>query len=375
MVATYDGIPDRETAPTIEKHFGLVSSSVEQVDFPNAYYQVSDVRMHVPFVHPIESYDQALMRQIEQGDIQIYHSSWSTHTRNIPSTSKQSLAFQERALSLKGALAVMRNSPAIRDIQCDMAFPANGIEKFQWKIGSEYIPAQEVDCKDGGNRALAELRKGLGLYDDAQILNNITEASYLPIDLPNQLETGNVTELFRGASEPSNFMMALDLEKSPGQASGFDSAASSVDIELLMTLRSHSSLVGTTTGGTSGGGNPFKGAVSTTSWQPTKYRVNSQWGARTTFASNVPGGYAGTIELEDVTSASSALKANFPPGTPEGIMLAKGVTTTHAAGAAYSPAAHQITYSEQGVYSRVYFFAHIDQVLRLSALGRMEIVR
>ena len=355
-----------------KKHLPFCNSTLFDVstDFPNATYRVHDVRMHVPFVHPIESYDQALMRQIEQGDISIHHSSWSTHTRQIPSTSRVTLSFQERALSLKGALACMRNSPDIRQIDSDFVFPANGIQAYQWKIGSEYIPAQEISCKFGANRALIELRKGLGTYGDDQMLSYITEENFLPHDLPHQLDTFNASEIRRGASQPSSFFMALDLERSKGQQSGFDSAASSVDIELILNLSNHAKMVGTNDGTTP---NLFKNAVAGATWQPSKKRLrNSQLSkvAQSVATTGATGTYAPNDTIASV---------HYPLyDRPEGYMQDKNVKYSFTAALPVDGTTYgALTYatSDSGVYSRVYLFAHIDQVLRLSAIGRMEIVR
>jgi hypothetical protein len=377
-VSLNPGTVDRTTVNGYGRATGLHSGFVSDVifqnstDFPNGSYSVSDVRMHVPFVHPIESFDQAMMRQIESGDVAIYHASWSTHSRQIPSTTKQSLSFQERALSLKGALACMRNSPDIRAIDADFSFPANGITAYQWKIGSEYIPAQPIECDGGGGRAMAELRKGLGSYNDPSALNCLAERNFLPVDLPHQLDTLDRTELLRGVSQPSSFMMALDLEKSPGQASGFDSAASSVDIELILNLRNHAEKVGITSA-TYSATTPsarFGKAIDSATWQPSKKRIHfTKMGgsAVPTVDDHVYRSYEGDSYLLPFVT------------DPFGIMQDKNVT--YISPPQVIPAGTSLllppTYADNGKnnYARVYLFAHIDQVLRLSAVGRMEIVR
>lgn len=359
------------------EHLAVADSTLVHTDFPNATYTIDQVRMHVPFVHPIESFDQAMMRQIESGQIAIYHASWSSHSRQIADTTRQTLSFQERALSLKGCLSVMRNSPAIRAIDSDFCFPANGIQSYQWKLGSEYLPAQEVSCIEGGNRALAELRKGLGLYDNKNVTNMITDYNFLPADLPNQLDSANFTELRRGASQPSSFVMALDLEKSPGQASGFDSAASSVDIELIMRLEKHVSIVqpNLNTAVAGDGSLRYRGAQANTSFQPTKKRVilnNFPYG---TSYSGIGWGdelvYATHDNLAEVNRFNKSVR-----DVPDGFMVDKGLTyAVPAVAQNANPGLYTVTQNSAGQYARVYLFAHIDQVLRLSAIGRMEIVR
>lgn len=372
-VAPIGTFPDKSVDASASAMSAHSTTAAAVVDYPNATYTVHDVRMHVPFVHPIESFDQAMMRQIEAGEVSIFHSSWSAHTRQIPAPTKTSLSFQERALSLKGALSCMRNSKSIRAIDEDFSFPANGIQEYQWKLGSEYIPAQPINCLNGGSRALAELRKGLGLYGDDDAQNMLTEENFLPVEIPNQLDTINFSELRRGASQPGSFFMALDLEKSSGQASGFDSAASSVDIELLMTLTPHRTVVGQVTVPSVAS---FRGAHSTANFQPSKRRVIASTLAQTGELTEQSWGDMHEVWNAKLLATSSSRR--WIHGVPEGFMQDKnliytfddGVETTH------NPASTiAVTDNSSGNYARVYFYAHIDQVLRLSAVGRMEIVR
>lgn len=366
--------PNRDvTTAAAAAQQAVQSSAGIKPDFPNAYYHVEQVRMHVPFVHPIESFDQAMMRSIEAGDIAIFHSSWSVHTRQLPTPSARTVVnFQERALSLKGALACFRNSRAIRNIQCDFAFPANGIQEYQWKIGSEYIPAQRIDCTKGAGPALAELHKALGIFDDHSVTNMLTQDSFLPDDLPHANDHMDIRELTRGASEPSRFFMGLDLEKSPGQASGFDSAAASVDVELILNLTEHHKLMPTRLAN-----KPFYSAPETQLWQPTKY-PNGYSRAITATAPSIRTAYgSGRCPFVLATAAHDGVPhvaleyQNARPGWMVNPLVTYTVTGgTHAGNLAFTRA-----YDTAGEYARLYFFAHIDQVLRLTAVGRMEIVR
>lgn len=396
------------TASVSPRTLPIADESLMKVAYPNATYRVHDVRMHLSFVHPIESYDQSMMRQIEQGGISIYHATWSTHTRQIPGPDRTTLSFQERALSVKGAFAVMRNSPDIRAIDTDLYFPANGIQSYQWKIGSEYIPAQPVSCVNGGSRALAELRKGLGIYDNQQMLNKITEDSFLPVDHPHQLDTFDRREHKRMTSLPCNFIMALDLEKSPGQASGFDSAASSVDIELNLVLKDHKSLVGQTVDTTGQDAvqtlQRFKGASSFSKFQPCKRLVRMPYWDRYSMINASLSGFSferttGSAAITNSTH-SKGLYNNYVDvfatsrlhdGHKTGGMFDKQLTYTLAASAGRTVAAgnggpddksyptanpfYSVADNSNGVYARVYFFAHIDQILRFTAVGRMEVIR
>jgi hypothetical protein len=380
--ASATGIPSKDVLTNTNEHLAVADGTLILTDFPNATYLVDEVRMHVPFIHPIESFDQAMMRQIESGDIAIFHSSWSSHTRQISAPSRTTLSFQERALSLKGALACMRNSPSIRAIDSDFTFPANGIEAYQWKLGSEYIPAQEISCVDGGGRALAELRKGLGIYDNKQLLNNITQENFLPVEIPHQLDSANFSELSRGVSQPSNFFMALDLEKSPGQASGFDSAASSVDIELVLKLRSHVSIVGQnpdTDADPAAGVRHYVGAHSSSLFQPSKRRVHfTRFPASTYMNDRQWGGDFMFMKTDDLFSSAATVQKDLVLSGygGDGFMNDKNLIYEVAETAQNGyKGKYKLTSNAAGVYARVYLFAHIDQVLRLSAVGRMEIVR
>jgi hypothetical protein len=367
---TERGYPGKTYQTANLEHLTAVNSTSCLADCPNASYLVRNVRMHVPFVHPTEEFDAAMMQAIEEGSLAIHHATWTSYSRNVPKISRQTLAFQERAQSVKGALAVMRNSNSIRDIRCDMAFAANGIEAYQWKIGQEYIPSQEIDCTRGGGRALAQLNQLMDTFGNPQRTSLLKEKNFLPHDLPSQLENTHPSELKRLAGEPSKFIMALDLEKSKGQASGFDSAASSVDIELIMKLRSHVDIVGTDAN------YKFNGALAAATWQPTKFRCLIPGAAPFNQPSAVSADFSQqgfyNLSAESSYAAYSALYAD----RPEGFMVSKEVASTYTpATANYTNANYSQTLNETGLYAQVNFFAHVDQVLRLRAVGRMEIVR
>jgi len=361
-----------------------VSSKVV-TDFPNATYTVENVRMHVEFIHPISSFDEQMASAIEGGGLEIYHSSHSTHTRNIVSVGGRNvLSFQERATSLKGGLAVMRNSSSIRQIDCDMSFPANGISSFQWKVGSEYVPSQEVDCTAGGSRALSELQKALGSFGDATKTCLIKQENFLPFYVPPANDTQDSLELAYKTSLPNKFIMALDLEKSPGQQSGFDSAASSVDVELIMKTQTHSSLVGE-----SQTAYPFCGAPAGATFQPTKKWTqmlgNEIIETLAWDVSNDTGHSDKGIVVDhnsDIGYSDNAQNAAVirHVKSSRGLMVNKNAEVKN--GDNNDPLNQyrdrrllQYSLREDGETARLYFFAHIDQVLRLTGIGRMEIVR
>lgn len=363
-------IPSKEITTGALEHLAVADSTQVQVDYPNASYIVKQVRMHVPFVFPNENFDEEMMKQIESQGLEIHHSSWMTHTKNLTNTGRNALNFQERALSIKGGLCVMRNSKSIRSIANDMTFASNGIESYQFKVGSEYIPAQQIDCLTGPGPALAQLKYSLGTFGTTNV-GLIDNDSFLPADVPHQLDTMNASELRRKASQPSKFIMGLNLEKSPGQSSGFNSAASSVDIELILKLRDHKTVVGA-----NDGNKLFKGAEATAKWQPTKRVVINQhdldFGSSLT---NRPDPSFNGYWYDDDTGTRVS---RYFLDRPEGFLHADNLTTKYTAGVSstvFDEAELSYTANEVGHYCRVYFFAHVDQVLRLSAVGRMEIVR
>jgi hypothetical protein len=71
-------------------------------DFPNAYYEISNVELHVPFVTVMESYDKALANKIESDGLDLHFSTFHELVRTINSIGRQTLTFTERSLSVKG---------------------------------------------------------------------------------------------------------------------------------------------------------------------------------------------------------------------------------------------------------------------------------
>lgn len=407
-------IPSKETPTSALDHLAVADSSLIKTDFPSAYYELDNCYIHTTTVYPEESFDHSLKSQISGGMVHFRHSTWSTHLKRIQSCEKTSVGFQERVHSLKGVLACMRNSPTIDAIDTDFCFPANGIQRYQWRIGSELLPTQPVECGEGPGLALAELKKALGLRGpDSQLkADYLTEKNFLPRDLPHQLDSANFSELNRGTSQPSSFYMAIDTEKSRGQVSGFDTASNSNDIELLLDLRPHESLVPATitndvpplyfnaTPDTRGSDRRFKGAVQgTANFQPSKKRViitqqipytlgeagaypqhNYQWGDQFIWNSNdtvsdLAAG-AGNIRRPEMRSHSGAC---------EGMMTDVGVTYVVEAKPRVWPVtlpyvdaefhAKYSVLSKGQQFALVYLFAHVDQVLILDSFGTSKVVR
>lgn len=365
-------------------HPPIVATTATKILYPKGKYSISDVKMHVPFIYPMDSFDQQMMNAIEQGLLAIFFATWSTHTRQLASIGgRTTLSFQERATVLKGGYAVMRNSPEIRAIDSDMGFVANGIQSYQWKLGSEYIPAQEIRTNLGGGQALAHLKLSFHRFGNKEMTSLANEFNFLPRDLPSQLEVQNVHELRRGIGEPSKFVMALDLEKSPGQTSGFDSSASSVDVELLLDFATHASLVGTTTG--AAGSKRHTGALAGTTFQPAKRRAVMEKPTAVGAVDQTPAmHYNSQAACQDdsatlIRSVNALNWETIPDnGRRHGVMIAKNTDYKFkfAAGPTDAPDADfTVTHNQLGEFTTVHFFAHLDASLKLTAVGRMEIVR
>lgn len=375
------GIPDKEIATDVSEHLGFTDSSRAAADFPNASYRVEDVRMHVPFIYPREDFEDSVAAAIEKGGLRLFHSSYASHIKSVTSTARVNLSFQERALSIKGVYVAMRNSPSIGNIRSDFCFPANGISSYQFKVGAEYFPAQPVNCKDGGGEALAQLKQSLGTFGSRALVSHIKESNFLPVDSPHQLDTGNESELNRRCSEPSKFMMGLQLERNPGQSSGFNSAATSVDIELIMDLSSQGDVVGT-----HNADYKFRGAISDSKFQPTKVLVSSPatiyWDQGNRAPKRLSAKHGPWYPKDIVSNTAAADRyVNYFDNKPEGMMNALNVKTTYTplpGDDANSPfAKEKLSYSriDAGMYARVYAFMHVDQVLVIQGVGRMEILR
>ncbi len=230
-------------------------TSSSGLDYPNGSYQLTDLQAHTHFVVPIDEYDQEMLATIESQGLTVMYDTWTEHTRQITSTGRSTHNFQERAVSVRGGLGVMENSADLTGRQNEWQFAGNNCNRFQWKLGNMYVPAQPVECQDGPGRALAELQDFLNITGDPTASMLLTEETFLgtrktatQANLVGGITAGVVTErktyeaykeMRYGNSLPNNFMLALNLEKSPGQLSGFNTSATNVDIELRLELASH----------------------------------------------------------------------------------------------------------------------------------------
>jgi len=360
--------------------------------FPNGYYQISDVELHVQFCTVLQDFDQALMSKIENDGLDLHFSTFHEHVRQITSASKQTLTFSERSLSVKGGFVLMRNSDDLRDIRSDVSYVANNIAEYQWKIGNEYIPAQPVETATGGARALVQLKMALGTFNTMGKSNNIKEWDYLRKHPAGTNNTQDFHELQRCGSQPSKFAIGLNLEKSPGQMSGFDSAAAGVDIELQLTLATQRSKFVSSYAA----GNAFSGEFDTSTWQPSKYKVYAAATPDSVFATTItngfavgedygPGGYSSVLRCRAAGVAPTDEPGGFCDkfyANPGGLMLPKNsVAAFLHVSAAFTLAGYLLSSGvtwgapdNTGKYSRLQFFAHVDSLLRIRRVGQLEVV-
>lgn len=235
-----------------------VDPNTAPLSYPNASYMVDDVQAHVHFVVPIAEYDEEMLSSIESQGLTVMFNTWREHSRQIIGAGKSVHSFQERAVSVKGGLAIMENNIDLGDRRSDWHFPSNNIQRFQWKLGNMYVPSQPVETMHGAGRAITELEDFLNITGDPTASWLLDASKYLSVKASTT--TANVSagasagascvrktwenfkEMRAGQSLPNSFVMALNLEKSPGQLSGFNTSASNVDIELRLELASQDTL-------------------------------------------------------------------------------------------------------------------------------------
>lgn len=319
--------------------------------YDGAYYELSEVNMECHFVQPIEEYDKSAMALIEEKGLEVWFDTFATHNRQISSSGRTTLSFQERAVSLKGGYAVMQNSGDLQDYRTPLSFPDNNMREFQWKIGSHYIPAQPIRCERTSSLALAQLQTTFDAYGDLSTTGVIDSHNFTGMRTYTDAGiTGDTTgggnegidgltirshEILNQTSLPNSFILALNLEKSPDQLSGFNSAAASVDVELNVDLfASQDSTLDI--GGDRNAAVYSFGHV----FQPSKFLLNL--------------GSTG-VPLNGPDSTDNWRLGGGSNGTvPENLfMVTKPI--------------HK--------YSRVTFFAHLDSVLKIDRIGSVSIMR
>lgn len=370
---------------TLDRPFVAVgnASLTTAINYPNAYYELDEVKAHCEFVTTIDEYDKNAQATIEERGLEIWIDTWSTHSRQIHSAGVSTHSFQERAVSLRGGFAVMRNSEDINDIRSEASFPANNIREWQWKLGSKYVPAQPVKTVAGGGRAMAELYKTLGALWDVNHTGLIQTRNYLPeiptcansthnIAVQNNRTYDNTAELQWENSLPNLFFFPLTLMKEDGQLGGFNTAATNVDVELKIDLKAHNELTGysphpnTSTWDVA---NTYLGKAHV--FQPSKYRVLD------TSLDRVGGNGALSIQLGDSREYNgeqiyfSGIRfAGWDPVAADSER--SRLATVYGSG---STSSCFMQTKVPHTYSRLLFFANVDQVVRLARIGQLEVLR
>jgi hypothetical protein len=221
----------------------LTNANIGIVSCPNAYYQVDNMRAMCTYVVPEDDYTDALMKRVQDGGLEIHTDGYVTMERQIAAFSGTfQMNLQDRAVSLKGVMGVIVKNTDIDDIRTEMAlFDSAGIEYYQWKIGSEYIPAQHVRCEvPGYGSGYAEAYTQLEFYFDR--FGEITahgeidhwNFSRRPINFI--ADTPSTIYKKRKAQGATHFILPLQLEKVPGMISGWNPLAANVDIELMLKM-------------------------------------------------------------------------------------------------------------------------------------------
>ena len=227
-----------------------------------------------------------------------------------------------------------------------------------------------------------QLQLALGIYKDQKFANNIRNVDYNPVQVAGNCMTQDSWELKRKATQPSKFAIGLALEKSPGQISGFDSAAAGVDIELQMTLGTMIARFPVTYAATKA----FLGNFGSGQFSTSKFHVSICGTPYDLSATNVywtqPEYYAAKDQGGVVCNLNTTM--NQFRGLQPGFMVPKNMTIAHtwnatatyvvAAPLATIPAFTNALGHETGKYIRLAFYAHVESILRLRRVGQIEVV-
>ncbi len=315
---------------------------------PLAYYEIDQVNMECHFVQPLDEYDRSVLSLIEENGLSVWFDTFSTHTRQLATNGgRNTVSFQERAVSLKGGYCVMQNDVDIGDYRTPVSFPDNQMQEYQWKLGSQYYPAQPVICHKGAGTALFQLQNSFDAFGDMATTGMVHEdnftgkryythagrnANNTATLVANYGKTARWEEILAESSLPNNFVMALNLEKTPDQLSGFNSAAASVDVELITNTKAANDAdhVVTATAGTAtvlNDGHTF---------QPSKFLCNFS---------------TATAAVGARTSNTRHFNKDQPADTQ--MMITKNPAN----------------------YARMTFFGHIDSVIKIARVGNLEVMR
>jgi hypothetical protein len=399
------------TPKSITEPVSHPSALTATVDYPNATYQVDDVQAHCHFVIPVSHYDEEMLSTIQEEGLTIMYNTWSEHTRQVTGIGRSVHSFQERATSVRGGLAIMENNIDLGDRKGDWHFASNNIERFQWKMGNLYVPAQPVECLNGPGRALCELEQFLGIGGESQVPFLMEGPRFLP-GSKSEIATANVAdsqvvlaganaarrtwenkkELQWGQSLPNQFVMALNLEKSPGQLSGFNTSASNVDIELRLELLSQAALTDMPLPLVRVGETWALNNVGHT-FQPSKYKVHDTTKKVTGvwYSGQQPDNprYNGEGSVEsvggtalkdaDTPASGSRLLSRFPDSVIDAAGTNVNTNDQDAIGAgadAGGITSTCFTYTKDpSTYALLTFWANVDAQLNIMKVGQLEVLR
>ena len=327
--------------------FNEVPSTIV-ADYDGATYRIEDVNMECHFVQPIDEYDRSALSLIEEKGLEIWFDTFSTHNKQISTNGSRTTSnFQERAVSLKGGYVVMQNEQDLVDYRTPASFPDNYMQEFQFKLGSQYYPAQPIKTDLGASQALAQLQTTFDAYGDLATTGTVDMHNFCGTRIVTDAGGGqnpqNVgrtlawREIRAENSLPNQFIMALNLEKTPDQLSGFNSAAASVDVELITSTRSADAMPAARFGygatriaSTLNAGHTF---------QPSKFLTHHVYQS------------AGLNLMDDARTADRPLSLYEPA-------LVKEMNTKPA-----------------NNYCRLTFFGHIDSVIKIARVGNLEVMR
>lgn len=227
--------------------------------FPHPDYHIKNVRAHCPFFVTDEGYTEKLMTKVQSGGLEIHYDTYTTHERTIQNSWSGAghMNFQDRSVSLKGGFLLMIRNTDINDVGTDLGiFSSLGMEHYQWKIGSEYLPPQDVLCEEpgfgvGSAEAFTMLDKAFDRFGEITTHGEIDywnfsrriyqqpEGSKRGPSHPYTAALDDVPECVykrRRYGGDSHFVIPLQLEKVPGMISGYNALASNTDIEFMYRL-------------------------------------------------------------------------------------------------------------------------------------------
>lgn len=317
------------------------------IDFPDASYRIHDMFLHVHFVIPNHDYHQAAVAQVQEKGMAIFYNTWQTTSRQITSPGNQTLSFQQRALSVKGCVVVMRNSNTINQIDNDCLFSHNFLSHYQWRIGGQYWPAQDIEVRYGGAEAYTHLLQGSGSWGDIRGSGGICAENFSP-SLPAKSLHNVLREYAQDGNVDHKFVMVLDLEKTHGQISGFNTISNNVDIELLLQFDEKAST---------------NGAGPTTGYDTDDNNFQAVYSKSQSGYGNVPHLSRLGVKDADITRYTAAV----------GNIAASNFSSADDSYKAIQVGVYEYKRKDAATYVQFLCFTHIDAVLKITGIGNVAI--